>query len=114
MRVCKMKGLNLVDEILHLGIHNCVGQIGRCEFGCVLGGGGCTFVLINLEARHHFIYDGIDVVKFQFVNRAAGFSEFKVSFSEVVLEVVPCFVRWICLFPHPDVVFEDSLFVKDN
>ena len=80
----------------------------------MFGGGSFAFVLIDLEARHHLIYNGAGVVEAQFVNRDANLPEFKVSFSEVVLEVVPCFVRWICLFPHPDVVFEDSLFVKDN
>ena len=36
------------------------------------------------------------------------------SFFEVVLEVIPCFVRWIGAFPRPYVVFEDSLYVEDN
>ena len=34
--------------------------------------------------------------------------------SEVVLEVIPCFVRQIVAFPRPDVVFENSLSVEDN
>ena len=34
--------------------------------------------------------------------------------SEVVLEVIPCFVRQIVAFPRPDTVFENSLSVKDN
>ena len=47
MRVCKLKGLNLGEESFYLGLHHGVGLIGRCEFGCMLGGGGCAFVLIN-------------------------------------------------------------------
>ena len=80
----------------------------------MLGGGGCAFVLINLEAHHNLIYSGVGVVKSQFVNRAVGLPEFKVSFSEVVLEVVLCFVCRIGAFPRPDVVFENSLSVEDN
>ena len=60
------------------------------------------------------IYDGVGVVKSQFFNCASGFPEFKVRFSAVVLEVVPCFVRGIGAFPHPDVIFEDLMSVKDN
>ena len=95
MRVRKLKGLNFGEESSHLGIHRGVSLIGGYEFGCVLGGGGCTFVLINLEAHHHFIYDGVGVVEYQFVNSSNGFPEFKVSLSEVVLEVIPCFVHRI-------------------
>ena len=43
----------------------------------MLGGGGRAFVLVNLEACHHFIYNGVGVVQAQFVNRSAGFSELK-------------------------------------
>ena len=76
------------------------------------------FVLVDLELRHHLIYDGVGigvgVVESQFINRYAGFPELKVSFSEVVFEVIPCFVRQICAFPRPDVVFENSLLVENN
>ena len=97
--------MNLGEESFYLGLHRCVGMIGGCEFGCMLGGGGCAFVLVNFEARHHLIYNGVSVVKYQFVNSAASFPDFKVSFSEVVLEVVPCFVRRIGSFPRLYVVF---------
>ena len=80
----------------------------------MLGGGGCTFILVDLEARHNLIYDGVGVVKSQSVNCATGFHEFKVSFSEAVLEVVPYFVLQIGAFPRPYVVFEYSLSVEDN
>ena len=80
----------------------------------MLGGGGCAFVLINLEARHNLIYSGVGVVKYQFVNCADGFREFKASFSVVVTEVFPYFIRQIGAFPRPDVVFEDSFLVEDN
>ena len=114
MRVCELKGLNLGEESFNLGLHHCVGLIGRCEFGCVFGGCGCVFVLVDLEAHHHLIYDGVGIVKSQFVNCAAGFPEFKVSLSEVVLKVVPCFVRRIGEFTRTYVVYEDSLSVEDN
>ena len=114
MRVCELKGLNLGEESLHLVIHRGVDLIGRCEFGYVLGDGGCTFVLVNLEVHHHLIYDGVGVVEAQFVNSSAGFPKFKVSFAEVMLEFIPCFVRRIGAFPRPDVVFESSLYVEDN
>ena len=80
----------------------------------MLGDGGCEFVLIDLEARHHLIYNGAGVVEAQFVNPEKDLPEFKVSFSEVVLEVVPCFVRQIGAFPPLDVAFENSLSVEDN
>ena len=80
----------------------------------MLGGGGCAFVLVDLEARHHLIYNAVDVVESQFVNRFAGFSELKVSFSEVVFEVIPCFVRHIGMFPRLYIVFKNSLFVEDS
>ena len=114
MRVRELKGLNLGEDSLHLGIHNCIGLIGGREFGYTLGDGGCAFVLVYLEARHNLIYDGVGVVKSKIVNCAAGFPEFKVSFSEVVLEVVTCFVLWIGAFLRPDIVFEDLLSVEDN
>ena len=107
MRVCEMKGLNLGEESFNLGLHRCVGLIGGCKFGCVLVGCGCVFVLVDLEAHHNLIYDGVGIVKAQFVNRAAGFPEFKVSLSEVVLEVVPCFVCRIGALTLTYVVYED-------
>ena len=104
MCICKLKGLNLGGKILQLGIHHGVGLIGGCDFSCVLGGGCCEFVLVDLEARHHLIYDGIGVVEAQFVNCSAGFPEFKASFSEVVFEIFPSLVRQVGAFPRPDVV----------
>ena len=50
----------------------------------------------------------------QFVNCSSGFSEFKVSFTEVVFKIFLCFVRLVGAFPRPDVVFEDSFPVEDN
>ena len=89
MSVRKLKGLNLVEDSLHLGLNRGVGMVGGCEFGCVLGGSGCAFVLVDLGAHHHLIYDGVGVVEAQFVNLSAGFHEFKVRFLEVVLEIFP-------------------------
>ena len=114
MRVCEMKGLDLGEESLHLGFHCGVGIIGGSEFGFVLGGGGCAFVLFDLEARHHLIYVGVGVVEAQFVNSSAVLPDLKVRLSEVVFEVIPCFVRRVGVFPHLDVVFENSLFLEDN
>ena len=91
VRVCEMKGLNLGEGSLHFLLHHGVGLIGRCEFGFMLGDGGCAFVLVNLEAHHHLVYNGVALVGAQFFNRSAGFPEFKVSVSEVVFEVIPCF-----------------------
>ena len=62
MCVSKLKGLNLGEESLYLGLHRGVGLIGGCEFGCVLGGGGCVFILVDLEARHNLIYDDVGSV----------------------------------------------------
>ena len=114
MRVHNLKGLNLGEESFYLGIHCGVGLIGGCKFGCVLGGGGCAFFLVNFEARHHFIYCGGGFVEAQFVNRSASFPEFKVSFLEVVLEVISFFVHPIGAFPRLYVVFENSLSVEEN
>ena len=114
MHVCGLKGLNLVEESLHLGLPCGVGLIGRCEFGCMLGGSGCAFVLVDLDVPHHLIYNGVGVVEAHFVNSSAVFPELKVSLSEVVSEVIPYFVRQIGAFPRLDVVFENSLFVEDN
>ena len=112
--VCKLKGLNLGEESLHLELHHVVGFIDGCEFVWVLGGGGCAFFLVDLEVRHHLIYDGIGIAEAQFVNCSTGFPEFKVSFSEAVPEVVPCFVLRIGAFLHLDVVFEDLLSMDNN
>ena len=73
VRVRELKFLDLVEESFYLGLHCGVGLIGGCKFGCILGGGGCAFVLINLEGRHHLIYDGVGVVEAQFVNCSAVF-----------------------------------------
>ena len=80
----------------------------------MLCGCGCAFVLVDLEARHHLIQYGVGVVESQFVYCFSGFSEFKVSFTEVVFKIFPCFLRLVGAFPRPDVVFEDSLTVEDN
>ena len=72
------------------------------------------FVLVDLEVCHHLIYDGFGVVESQSVNCSVGFPDLKVSFLEVVFEVIPYFVLRIGEFPRPDVVFENSLFVEDN
>ena len=77
-------------------------------------GCGCAFVLVDLEARNHLIHDGVGVVEAQFINCSSGFSEFKVSFTEVVFKIVPCFVRLVGAFPRLDVVFEYSLPIEDN
>ena len=53
----------------------------------------CAFILVELEARHHMVHDGIGVEEAQFVNRSSSFYEFKVSFTEVMFENFPCFVR---------------------
>ena len=114
MCVCDLKGLKFGEEIVYLGLHRGVSLIGGCEFGCVLGVGGCAFVLVDLEARHHLIYNGVVVVEAQFINHSTGFSEFNVSFSEVVLEIIPCFLRLVGVFPGPDAVFEYPLSVEEN
>ena len=80
----------------------------------MLCGCGCAFVLINLEARHHLVHDGVGVVEDQFGNCYSSFSEFKVSFMEVMFKIVSCFVRLVGAFSHPDVVFEDSLPVENK
>ena len=112
--VSELKGLDLGEESLHLGLHCVVGLIGGSKFGGVFCGCGCAFVPIDLEARHHLIHDGAGVVEAQFVNCSSGFSEFKVSFTEVVFKIVPCFVRLVGAFPRSDVILEDLLPVEDN
>ena len=114
MRVCNLKGLNLGEESLQLGLHCGVVLIGGCKFGCVSSDGGCAFFLVDLEACHHLICNGVGVVEAQFVNCSAGFPEFKVSFLKVVFDVIPCFLRCIIAFTCPDVIFENSLFAEDN
>ena len=80
----------------------------------MLCGCGCAFIVVELEAHHHLVHDSVGVVEAHFVNRYSSFSEFKVNFTEFMFEIVPCFVRWVGEFPHPDVIFEDSLPVEDN
>ena len=77
--------------------------------GCV-----CAFVPVNLEARHHLVNNGVGVVEAQFIVCSSIFSKFKVSFTEVMFKIFPYFVRLVGAFPHPDVIFEDSLPVEDN
>ena len=105
--VIELKGLDLGEESLHLGLHSVVGLIGGSEFGGVLCGCGCAFVLVDLEASHHLIHNGVSVMESQFVNCSYGFSEFKVSFTEVTFKIVLCFVHLVGAFPRLDVVFED-------
>ena len=50
----------------------------------------------------------------ELIDSASCFSEFKVSFTEVVLEVDPRLVCVFCTFPRADVIFEDPLFVQDD
>ena len=75
--VSELKVLDLSEESLHLGLHCGVGLIGGSEFGGVLCGCDCAFVLVNLVARHHLIHDGVGVAESQFFNCSSGFSEFK-------------------------------------
>ena len=114
--VSELKGLDLGEENLHLVLHCGVDMIGGSKFGVVLCGCGCgcAFVLVDLEARNHLIHDGVGVVESQFVNCSSILSEFKVSFTEVVFKIFPCFVCLVGEFPRPDVVIEDLLTVEDN
>ena len=107
MRFCELEVLTLGEDSLHLVLHIGVGLIGGCNFGCVFGDSGCVLVFVDLEVFHIVVYDGHGVVESQIVNCSAGFSEFKVSFLEVVFEVIPSFVGRIGAFPCPDVVFEN-------
>ena len=50
----------------------------------------------------------------KFIDGAACLSDFRVSFAEVVLEVVPHLVCVVCTFPRADVMFEYPLFVQDD
>ena len=74
----------------------------------------CAFILVDLEARHHLVHDGVGVVEAQLVNCSSNLSGLKVRFTEVMSKIVPCFVCLVGAFPRPDVVFEDSLPVEDN
>ena len=74
----------------------------------------CAFVLIDLEVRHHLINNGVGFVGAEFIDGASCFSEFKVSFAEVVLEVDPRLVCLVCTFPRADVIFEYPLFLQDD
>ena len=80
----------------------------------MLCGCGHTFVFVNLEARHHLIDNGVGVVEAEFIDGASCFSEFKVSFTEVVLEVGQRLVCVVCTLPCADVIFEYLLFVQDD
>ena len=72
----------------------------------MLCGCGSALVFVDLEARHHLVHNGVGVVKSQFINSTSCFYEFKVSFAEVMFEVVSCFIRLVCALPRSDVIFE--------
>ena len=93
-------------ESLHLQLHSGVGLIGRHEYGRVLCGCGCVLVFVNLEARHHLVHNGVGVVEAEFIYRTSSLSEFKVSLTEVMFEVVPRFVCFVFALPRSDVIFE--------
>ena len=80
----------------------------------MLCGSGCGLVFVDLEARHHLVHNGVGVVKAQCINCPSSLTELKVSFAEVMFEIVPSFVRLVCVLPILDVIFEDSLSVEDN
>ena len=80
----------------------------------MLCGCDCALVFVDLEARHHLVHNDVSVVKAEFINFPSSLSEFKVSFAEVMIEIILCFVHLVCTFPRPDVVFEDSLPVEDD
>ena len=80
----------------------------------MLCGCGCAPFFVNLYSRRHLVNNGVGVVESQFINCLSSISEFKVSFAEVMFKIVPCFVRLVCAFPRPDVIFEDSLPVEDD
>ena len=46
----ELKGLDLGEESLHLGLHCGVDLIDGSEFGSLLCGCGCVFVLVDLQA----------------------------------------------------------------
>ena len=72
---------------------------------------GCDseLVFFDLEMRHPLVHNGVGVVESQFINCTSCFSEFKVSFTVFMFEVVPCLVRLVCALPRTDVIFEYSL-----
>ena len=74
---------------------------------------GCDSALVffDLEVCHHLFNNGAGVVEAKLINSTSFLSEFKVSFAEVVFEVVPLFVCLVCALPRSDVIFEDSLLV---
>ena len=73
---------------------------------------GCrAFVFVDLKARHHLVDNGVGVVEAEFIDGTSCLSEFKVSFTEVMLEFTPRFVCLVCAFPLSDVIFEDQLLV---
>ena len=71
-------------------------------------------VFVDLKARNNLVHNDVCVVEAKFINRTSCFSEFKVSFAEVMFEVVPCFVRLVCVLPRSYFIFEDSFPVEDN
>ena len=106
--VSKLKGLELGEESLNMGLHHVIVLISGSAFGGVLCGCGCTFVLVNLEAHHLMVHDGVGVVEDQFVYCSSGFSEFKVSFTELMFKIFACFYTWLVRFARPDVVFDNK------
>ena len=101
----------MVEDSLHLRLHRGVGLIGGRDCGSVLCVCGHAFVFVYLETRHHLVENCVGVVEAKFIDSTSCFSEFKVSFAEVVLEVFPRFVCLVCAFPRSYVIFEDPLLV---
>ena len=79
-------------ESLYLRLHCGVGLIGGRDCGSVLCGCVSALVFVNLEACHHLVNNGVGVVEAEFINSTFCLLKVKVSFTEVVFEVVPCFV----------------------
>ena len=77
----------------------------------MLRGCGRAFVFFYLEAHHHLVNNGVGVVEAEFIDSNSYFSEFKVSFAEVVLEVFSIFLCLVCAFLRSDVIFEEPLLV---
>ena len=69
----------------------------------MLCGCGRAFVFVDLEARNHLIDNGVGVVEAKFIDGASCFSDFKVSFAEVVLEFETRLVCVVCTFSCSDV-----------
>ena len=65
-------------------LHRGISLIGGRDCVSVLCGCGSVLVFIDLEARHHLVYNGVSVVEAEFINSTSCLSEFKVSFAEVV------------------------------